>query len=166
MKAKLQPSPPGKGWVPAGQQRLQNRGSVQFIHFRRALSASETPPWARGASSGELQAASAAAQQTELERLITPRVSESSNESNGMLEPAESSSNRTNMPELCSPEDLVLEPGECSRIDRSSPLDLADVFRCSGCLEEACQVISAHSSCFVATCQSLLAYQKFQRGTR
>ena len=119
---------------------------MQNVHFRKALPASEAPPRARGAPSGELQAAAAAAQQAGVERLSTPsEVSESSNGSNGRLQPADSASNGTNMPELCSPEDLVLEPGECSYIDRSSPLDSADVFRCSGCLEEACQVKSAHS---------------------
>ncbi len=119
---------------------------MQNIHFPKTLSASEAPPRARGGSSGELQAAAAAAQQAGIERSSPPsEVSESSNGSNGRLEPANSASNGTSMPELCSPEDLVLEPGECSHIDRSSPLDSADVFRCSGCLEEACQVISAHS---------------------
>ena len=146
MKAKLQPSPPGKEWAPARQQGLHCRSSVHNKHFRRALSASEAPPRARRASAGELQAAAAAAQQAGVERLSTSsEVSESSNGFNGRLQPADSASNGTNMPELCSPEDLVLEPGECSHIDRSSPLDSADVFRCSGCLEEACQVISAHS---------------------
>lgn len=146
MKAKLQPSPPGRGWAPAGQHGLQNRSSVRHTHFRRALSASAAPPSTRGGSSGELQAAAAAAQQTGVERLTTPsEVSESSNGSNGTLEPASSASNDAIMPELCSPEDLVLEPGECSQVDRSSPLDPADVYRCSGCLEEACQVTRAHS---------------------
>ena len=123
---------------------------MHYLHFRRALLASEAPPWARGASSGQLQAAAAAAQQTGVEHVNTSsEVSESSKGSNGRPEPASSASNGTDMPELCSPDDLVLEPGECSHIDRSSPLDPADVYRCSGCLEEACQVISAHSPWFV-----------------
>ena len=146
MKAKLQPSPPGRGWAPVGQHGLQNRTSVHYREFRRVFSASEAPPWARGASPNELQAAAAAAQQTGIEHLSIPsEVSESSNGSNGRLEPANSASNATNMPKLCSPEDLVLEPGECSQINRSSPLHPADVYRCSGCLEEACQVSRAHS---------------------
>ena len=46
------------------------------------------------------------------------------------------------------PEDLTLEPGSLSSIDRGGSCHPADVFRCTGCTEPACQVR--------ATCHQLL----------
>ena len=43
-------------------------------------------------------------------------------------------------PVVVAPEDFTLEPGELSAIDRDSPCHPADVFRCTGCVEPACQV--------------------------
>ncbi|CAL5220401.1 g2410 [Coccomyxa viridis] len=107
---------------------------------QRRLQRRSAPGWARAAPSGELQAAAAAVRQADVDRLSSPQdASASSNGSNGTHTDAFSSSNGAHAPELCSPEDLVLEPGELSHIDRSHPLDSADVFRCSGCLIEACQ---------------------------
>ena len=100
------------------------------------------PAWARAVPSSELQAA--APQQADVDRVNTAQdVSATINGSNGMHADARSNSSGAYAPELCSPEDLVLEPGELSHIDRSAPIDSADVFRCSGCLLEACQVCPA-----------------------
>jgi hypothetical protein len=43
---------------------------------------------------------------------------------------------------ICAPEDFVLGNGELSTIDKHSACSPADVFRCSGCTEAACQVQS------------------------
>ena len=40
---------------------------------------------------------------------------------------------------LLAPEDFQLEPGEVGTVDRSCRGSAADVFRCAGCTEAACQ---------------------------
>ena len=47
---------------------------------------------------------------------------------------------------LVSPDDLVLEPGELSMVDRPGCNSPADVFRCPSCMELACQVLASCSS--------------------
>lgn len=41
---------------------------------------------------------------------------------------------------IVSPDDLTLQPGELSRVDRTGACSAADVFRCASCTEPACQV--------------------------
>lgn len=41
---------------------------------------------------------------------------------------------------LCAPEDFKLPPGKLSKVDRMGKSSAADVFRCVGCTEAACQV--------------------------
>ena len=54
------------------------------------------------------------------------------------------------VPLVCAPEDLVLESGELSTIDRtSSSCHPADVFRCTGCSEAACKVCSCLNMAFM-----------------
>ncbi len=43
---------------------------------------------------------------------------------------------------VVSPDDLVLEPGELSVVDRPGCNSPADVFRCPSCTELACQVLA------------------------
>ena len=144
MNALQQPSPPELRTARLDQQRLPNSSRVCKSVRQRRLHRRNAPASARAAPSGELQAAAAAVHQAEVDRSSSPQdASASSNGSNGTHTDAASSCNGAHAPELCSPEDLVLEPGELSQIDRSHPLDSADVFRCSGCLLEACQVCSS-----------------------
>ena len=144
MNALQQPSPPELRTALLDQQRLPNSSRLFYSVRQRRLHRRSAPTWARAAPSGELQAAAAAVHQADVDPLSSPQDSSaSSNGFNGTHADAGSSSNGAHAPELCSPEDLVLEPGELSHIDRSRPLDAADVFRCSGCLLEACQVCSS-----------------------
>ena len=143
MNVLQQPSPPELRTASSEQQRLpssrESNSSVRQVRLNRR----RAPIRARTSPSSELQAAAAAAQQADVDYLSTPqRASASSNGSKATHLDAVSSSNGAHAPELCSPEDLVLEPGELSHIDRNCPLDSDDVFRCSGCLQEACQVRS------------------------
>ena len=41
---------------------------------------------------------------------------------------------------IVSPDDLTLQPGELSCVDRTGACSAADVFRCASCTEPACQV--------------------------
>ena len=41
---------------------------------------------------------------------------------------------------IVSPDDFTLQPGELSRVDRTSACSAEDVFRCASCTEPACQV--------------------------
>ncbi len=144
MNALQQPSPPDLRTALSDHQRLPNSNRLCHSVRQRRLHRRKATAWARAAPSGELQAAAAAVHQADVDRLSSPQdASASTNGSNGTHADAGSSSNGAHAPELCSPEDLVLEPGELSHIDRSRPLDAADVFRCSGCLLEACQVCSS-----------------------
>ena len=141
-----QPSPPGGRVGPTDRLQPVNSSSLGLYRVRRCLHRQDAYVRARAAPSGELQAAAATAEQADVDRLASSQEAlVSGNGANGAHEATLSASNGAHSPELCSPEDLVLEPGELSHIDRSSPLDPADVFRCSGCLEEACQV-SRHIS--------------------
>lgn len=140
-----QPSPPELRTASVEHQRLPSSRRSTVLVSQARSNRRRAPAWARIASSSELQAA-AAAQQAEVDHLSSNQdASASSNGSNGTHTDAVSNSNGAHAPKLCSPEDLVLEPGELSHIDRSRPLDPADVFRCSGCLQEACQVRPADS---------------------
>ena len=47
---------------------------------------------------------------------------------------------------VVSPDDLVLEPGELSVVDRPGCDSPADVFRCPSCTELACQVLASYFS--------------------
>lgn len=141
MKVHHQPSSPGTRWAHTHQQsalscRYFTPLRVHSLPFR--LHASSR---VRAASSSELRAAASTEQQADVERLRSSQeASASGNGSNGAQKSSVGASSGTRSPELCSPEELVLEPGEVSMIGRSSPLDPADVYRCPGCLEEACQV--------------------------
>lgn len=65
-----------------------------------------------------------------------------SSSGNGASSHAESvEGNRAHSELVRAPEDLLLEPGELSTISRSSEQHPADVFRCTGCSEPACQVL-------------------------
>ena len=139
MNVLQQPSPPEPRTAFSDQQRVPSSIRTKHIVRQRRVKRHNAPAWTRAATSSELQAA--APQRSDADRLSTGQdASESSNGSNGMHADAVSSSSGAHAPEVFSPEDLVLEPGELSHIDRSRALDSADVFRCSGCLQEACQV--------------------------
>ncbi len=142
MKVLHQPSPPGLRTALTDQQRTLRRSSSNCRIGHKCSHRQSASIRSTAVPSGELQAAAA---ESEIDRLSIPQeASASSNGSNGAQNAAANGSNGAHMPELVSPEDLVLEPGELSHIARSSTLDPADVFRCSGCLEEACQVCTAH----------------------
>ena len=142
MKVLHQPSPPGLRTALTDQQRTLRRSSSNCRVAHRCSHRQSAPIRSTAVPSGELQAAAA---ESDIDRLSTSQeASASSNGSNGAQNAAANGSNGAHMPELVSPEDLVLEPGELSHIARCNPLNLADVFRCSGCLKEACQVCTAH----------------------
>ena len=54
---------------------------------------------------------------------------------------------RASTTRLCDPEILTLEAGELSTVNQEASQCPEDVFRCSGCSAEACQVI--HAPCFI-----------------
>jgi hypothetical protein len=142
MRVLQQPSSPGGRVGPTDRLQPVNSSSLGSHRVRRCLHRQAACVRARAAPSGELQEAAATAEQADADRLASSQEAfVSGNGAHGAHEATLSVSNGAHSPELCSPEDLVLEPGDLSHIDRSSPLDPADVFRCSGCLEEACQVI-------------------------
>jgi len=123
--------------LPPPSLTIRNAPLLQFyLHLSRHLES----PQSAGRNVQTLRTAAA------VREAATDSASLNSLESgNGRLTPPQPAANGAPVADASAvlsyaPEDFTLAPGEPSLIDRTTPADPADVFRCAGCTEPACQV--------------------------